>query len=158
MDAHHVVTLLCALGAGTMGGFFFAFSVCVMGALSRQPAPQAIAAMQTINIVVINPLFLGTFLGTAALCVVVSGLAVLDWDGLSSSCLLAGSALYVLGTFFVTMRCNVPRNDALSAVSPESPEGQRLWSDYLSSWTTWNHVRCVAALAASGLFGVAGAT
>jgi uncharacterized membrane protein len=105
--------------------------------------------------VVINPLFLGTFLGTAALCVVVSGLGVLDWDGLVSGCLLGGSALYVLGSFFVTMRCNVPRNDALAAVSPESAEGQQLWNDYLSSWTAWNHVRCVASLAASGLFGVA---
>ena len=88
--------------------------------------------------------------------VVVSGLAVLDWSGASSLCLLAGSALYVLGSLFVTMRCNVPRNEALGAVSGESAEGQRLWSDYLSSWTAWNHVRCVASLAACGLFGAAG--
>ena len=155
MDPVQVVTLLCALGAGTIGGFFFAFSVCVMAALSRQPAPQAIATMQAINIVVLNPLFLGAFLGTAALCVIVSGLAVLDWDGASSACLLAGSALYVLGSFFVTMRFNVPRNDALAAVSPDSAEGQRVWSDYLSSWTAWNHVRCVASLGAGGLFGAA---
>lgn len=156
MNALQLVTLLCALGAGAIGGFFLAFSVCVMGALSRQPAPQAIATMQAINIVVLNPTFLSAFLGTAALCVVVSGLAVLDWSGASSLCLLAGSALYVLGSLFVTMRCNVPRNEALGAVSGESAEGQRLWSDYLSSWTAWNHVRCVASLAACGLFGAAG--
>lgn len=157
MDALQLVTLLCALGAGAIGGFFFAFSACVMAALSRQPAPQAIATMQAINIVVINPLFLGAFLGTAALCVVVSGLAVLDWQGPSSVCLLVASALYVLGSFFVTMRFNVPRNEALAALSPDSAEGQRLWSDYLTSWTAWNHVRCVAALGAGGLFGAASA-
>lgn len=157
MDFLHLVTLLCALGAGAIGGFFFAFSACVMAALSRQPPAQGIATMQAINIVVINPLFLGTFLGTAALCVVVSGLAVLDWDGPRRVCSLAASALYLLGSIFVTMRFNVPRNDALAAVSPDSAEGQRLWSNYLQSWTAWNHVRCAASLGAGGLFGAAAA-
>ncbi len=155
MDVVQLVGWLCALGAGAIGGFFFAFSVCVMGALGRQPAPLAIAAMQAINIVVLNALFLGAFLGTAALCLIAVGLALLDWQGGSSACLLAASALYVLGSFFVTMRCNVPRNEALAVVSPDSAEGERLWRDYLSTWTRWNHVRCVASLGAGGLFGAA---
>jgi uncharacterized membrane protein len=156
MDALQVMTLLCALGAGAIGGFFFAFSVCVMAALGRQPARAGIATMQAINIVIINPLFLGAFLGTAALCVMASGLAVLDWRGLPRACVLLGSALYVLGSFGVTMRFNVPRNEALSAVSPDSAEGERVWHDYLTSWTAWNHVRCAASLGAGGLFGEAG--
>ena len=44
-----LLTLLSALGCGLMAGFFFAFSVCVMDALSRLPAAQAVTAMQTIN-------------------------------------------------------------------------------------------------------------
>src|SRR5688572_15894965 len=156
MDALQVMTLLCAVGALAIGGFFFAFSVCVMAALGRQPARAGIATMQAINIVIINPLFLGAFLGTAALCVVASGLALLDWQGAPRACTLVASALYVLGSFGVTMRFNVPRNDALAAVSPDSAEGERVWHDYLTSWTAWNHVRCVASLGAGSLFGVAG--
>jgi uncharacterized membrane protein len=46
---------------------------------------------------------------------------------------------------------NVPRNNALAAVSPSSMEAAALWTDYLSTWTFWNHVRTAAALAASAL-------
>jgi uncharacterized membrane protein len=148
-------TLLCALGSGLIAGFFFAFSVCVMKALGNLPAPRGIAAMQTINVVVINPVFLSAFLGTAAACVWVSIGALVRWQGPTSSSVLAGSVLYLIGGVLVTMRCNVPRNDALAAVTPDSVEAARLWLDYLSSWTAWNHVRALASLAAAALFSIA---
>jgi uncharacterized membrane protein len=52
----------------------------------------------------------------------------------------------------VTILFNVPRNDALAVVDPTSTEGASLWISYVSSWTAWNHVRVVAALAAAALF------
>jgi uncharacterized membrane protein len=52
-----VLTLLAMLGCGLMAGFFFAFSAVIMAALARLPPAQGIAAMQTINVVVINPWF-----------------------------------------------------------------------------------------------------
>ena len=65
------LTLFSALGGGLMAGFFFAFSDCVMNALVRLPAAQGIAAMQSINVVAPNPLFMAGFLGTAASCVLL---------------------------------------------------------------------------------------
>jgi uncharacterized membrane protein len=47
---------------------------------------------------------------------------------------------------------NVPLNNALAAVDPASGEGAAVWADYLRTWTNWNHVRGLAALAASGAF------
>jgi uncharacterized membrane protein len=64
------LTLVSALGCGLVAGVFFAFSSFVMNALARLPAAQGIAAMQSINVVVINPLFITAFLGTAAACVI----------------------------------------------------------------------------------------
>ena len=55
-----------ALGTGLMAGFFFAFSDTVMGALRRLPQAAGISAMQSINVVVLNPLFFAVFFGTAA--------------------------------------------------------------------------------------------
>ncbi len=49
--------LLSAVGCGLMAGFFFAFSICVMKALEALPPAQGIAAMQSINVAVINPCF-----------------------------------------------------------------------------------------------------
>ena len=62
-----------------MAGYFFAFSATVMRALERQPAAPGIAAMQAINVVVLNPLFLGTFFGTAILSLVLDIVALMDW-------------------------------------------------------------------------------
>ena len=141
--------LLSALGCGLIAGAFFAFSSFVMSALGRLPPAEGIAAMQSINIVVINPVFLGVFLGTAAVCLGVLISALVLWPAPGALYAVAGSALYLAGTFLVTMAFNVPRNNALAAVEPASPDGARVWAGYLITWTRWNHVRTVAALAAA---------
>ena len=56
--------LLTAIGSALSAGIFYAFSTFVMKALAQQPAAQGIATMQSINITVINPLFMVVFLGT----------------------------------------------------------------------------------------------
>jgi len=53
----------------------------------------------------------------------------------------------LVGTFLVTLVFNVPKNNALASVAPA--EGASLWTDYLSRWTAWNHVRAAAAFAAA---------
>lgn len=143
---------LSTLGTGLVAGVFFAFSSFVMGALARLPAAQGIAAMQSINIVVITPLFLGTMFGTGLLCLALLAAAVSGWGEPRSLWLLAGGLLYLIGTVIVTMVFNVPRNDALAAVDPGSAEGASLWLRYLREWTLWNHVRAVTGLAAMAAF------
>jgi len=148
----HWLTFASALGSGLMAGVFFAFSVFIMHALARLPAAQGIAAMQSINITVINPWFLSVFSGTAAACLVLF-LASLVSSSLSHPTLLiAASLLYLAGTILVTGKANIPRNNALAAAAPESAEAAKLWADYLITWTKWNHVRTITSLAASVLF------
>ena len=149
-----VLILIAALGAGLVAGIFFTFSTFVMKALKRLPPAQGIAAMQSINVVVINPWFMTAFFGTAVACVILAILSLLDWHRPGAGHLLLGSALYLLGTILVTIAFNVPRNNALAAVEPASAEGGRLWAGYVKSWTTWNHVRTVAALAAAAAFSI----
>ena len=144
-------TTFATLGSGLMAGFFFAFSVCVMKALGRQPPAQGIAAMQSINVVVINPVFMIAFFGTAVACVAVVISALSTWHRPGSAYLLAGSLFYLIGSFLVTIVFNVPRNNALAAVDPASAAGATLWASYLTTWTAWNHVRTAAALVAAGL-------
>jgi uncharacterized membrane protein len=150
-----VVTLISALGSGLMAGFFFAFSVSVMTALGRLPPAQGIAAMRSINVVVINPVFLIAFFGTAVACVAVAISALSTWHRPGAAYLLAGGLLYLVGSFLVTIAFNVPRNNALAAVDPASAAGAALWASYLTAWTAWNHVRTAAALAAAASLTVA---
>jgi uncharacterized membrane protein len=155
MKAISIVAIGTALGCGLIAGAFFAFSTFVMKALSRLPPAQGIAAMQSINVVVINPWFMAAFLGTAAGCAVLAVSSILNWQEPGAGLRLAGSLLYVVGTFVVTMAFNVPRNDALAKLQPESVEAAASWSRYLVGWTSWNHVRTIAALAAAALLTLA---
>ena len=141
--------ILAALGCGLMAGVFFAFSSFVMGALARLPHAQGIAAMQSINIRVLNPIFLGTFLGTALACAVLAASSILRWHQPGAPLVLIGGLLYLAGTFGVTAAFNVPLNDALASLKPDDPDSARAWAEYVARWTTWNHVRTLAALAAA---------
>ena len=147
----YTLTLITALGCGLVAGILYAFSTSVMKALARLPAAQGIAAMQSINITVINPLFMGAFFGTAAACVLVVVFSLLRWNEAGAVYLLSGGLAYLIGTILVTMAFNVPRNNALAAADPQSADGARLWAGYVTSWTAWNHVRTAAALAAAVL-------
>ncbi len=149
------LTLVSALGCGLVAGVFFAFSTFVMRALARLPAAQGIAAMQSINVAAINPLFMAAFFGTAAACALLAISSLLRWHKPGAGYLLAGSLLYLAGAFLVTIVFNVPRNNALAAVDPASAEGASLWAGYIAGWTAWNHVRAAAALAAAVLQTVA---
>ena len=143
------LTLCAALGCGLMAGFFFAFSAAVMQALARLPAAAGIAAMQSINVAVLNPVFLGAFVGTAAFCLPVMVASLWRWHSPGSVYVLVGGTLYLVGTFCVTVVCNVPKNDALASVAPAAPDSASLWASYLITWTAWNHLRTAAALAAA---------
>lgn len=149
------LTLIAALGCGLVAGVFFAFSTFVMPALARLPPAQGIAAMQSINVKAINPLFMGALFGTAAGCAWLGVIALQSWHEPGAVYLLAGSLLYLAGTVGVTIGLNVPLNNALAAVRTDSVEGAKLWRQYLSRWTAWNHLRTVAALAAAAAFTIA---
>ena len=150
-----ILTFLSALGSGLMAGFLFAFSVCIMKALSRLPPAQGIRAMQMINVVVLNPVFLSVFVGTAAACVLLGVSSLLTWHQPDALYRLIGSVLYLVGTMIVTIAFNIPRNEALATVAADSPDGAKRWQQFLREWTIWNHVRTVAALLAAGMFTIA---
>ena len=144
-----ILVVSAILGAATIGGVFFGFSTFVMGALAQLPPAQGVAAMQRINVVVLNPIFLGTFAGTALLHGISALVAISGWTAMRSPLLIAAALLYVVGCFGVTMAFNVPRNEHLTSLAADSAAAREYWPIYLSEWTLWNHVRTVAALAAA---------
>ncbi|WP_341530209.1 anthrone oxygenase family protein [Nostoc sp. UHCC 0302] len=152
---YFALKLFSALGCGLIAGVFFAFSTFVMSALARLQPAQGIAAMQSINITVINPLFMAAFLGTAAACIFLVISSLLKWHQPGAPFLLLGSLLYLVGTLGVTIVFNVPLNEALAKVERDSAIGASLWSSYLANWTLWNHIRTAAALAAAASLTIA---
>ena len=144
-------TIAAAAGCALVAGLMFAFSTSVMPALRRRPDAEGIAAMQAMNATILNPLFGVVFGGTAVLCLMLVVTAPLTTDQPNAALRGLGSALYLVGTFGVTMAVNVPKNNALDSLDPASDEGRSYWRTYLREWTAWNHLRALLGTAAAVL-------
>ena len=150
-----LLALSTALGCGLMSGLFFVFSNFAMRAFGSLPPAKGIAAMQAINVLILNPLFLFLFMGTALASAACAIAGIVHWGYPGMRAMLIGGALYVVGCFVVTMTFNVPRNNVLAALDPEKVESVAVWKDYLSTWTAWNHVRTISTLAAAAALTIA---
>lgn len=151
MTEHTLKALLiaAAVGAGLIGGLFFIFSNTIMKAFDKLPAGGAIASMQRINEVILNPVFFLAFFGTALICValLVVYIARLGQPGAVLAC--SGALLYVVGSIVVTMVCNVPLNIKLAAIPASASDLAAQWQAFRVPWTMWNHVRTIACLLAA---------
>jgi uncharacterized membrane protein len=147
-----LLVMIALLGSGLMAGVFYVFSVSVMAALARIPSPEGIRAMQSINKTILNPLFLGAFVGTALVSTSLILLGILGHLGERSPWFIAASLSYLIGTFTVTAVGNVPMNEKLDTMDPET--GNPYWQLYLRKWTRLNHLRTLCALAACALFAI----
>lgn len=143
-----LLTLAAIVGSGVMAGLFLIFSNATMKALNTLPPAQAISAMQAINRIIINPVFLSFFIGTTLCSLSLLGLSIQGGDLWTA----LGAGIYLVGGFFITVRCNVPLNDQLAAFNPNNKNAPEIWSHYLRHWLQWNHVRTLSCLLAASSF------
>lgn len=141
--------LASAVGAALVSGIFYAFSTFIMQALGRLAPREGIAAMQSINVVVINPMFMLAFFGTGVLCAAAVVFSLIADTTGTLFPTAVGGALYLVGCLGVTIAGNVPLNERLAPVDPADAAAESLWRAYLVRWTRWNHVRTAASLAAA---------
>jgi uncharacterized membrane protein len=139
----------CALGCGLIGGLYFAFSAFIIRALADIDRAAGIAAMNSINTVILRSAFMPLFLGTTLACAALVVIGLMQGGSARGSLLIAGGLVYVIGMFVVTMAFNVPLNNALLRGGEQDAA---TWQRYLVIWTRWNHVRTIASLAAAALF------
>jgi len=149
-----ILTLATAVGCGLNAGIFYAFSSFVMRALGHRPPAEGAAAMQRINVDVINPWFMAVFMGTPAAAAALLVWTAVTWADPARGSVaadtwrVAGALLHLLGCFAVTIAFNVPLNNRLERADAESEEGQQVWAHYLKVWTWWNTVRTICPAAA----------
>jgi uncharacterized membrane protein len=143
-----VAATVTLLFTGAVAGVFFAYSVSVMIGLDGIKPEQAIVAMQSINEKIQNPLFLPAFL-LAPFAAAATGALLLGLGQRAPGLIfIAAAAVYAAGALLPTIAVNVPMNNALAvaAIPADPQEAARLWADYSSRWTSWNHLRTVASL------------
>lgn len=143
-----ILSILCGLWFAVMAGFYFAFSIAVMPALQQSPDTAGMTTMQSLNHSSDHPLFVLGFWGAMALAMIGSVLA------LRSRCegwvaLTAGCVLYLIASVGVTLLGNLPMNNELALLGPESANGLGVWLKYLQDWTLLNQLRTVLCMAAA---------
>jgi len=151
-NLRYPLTLAAAVSCGVIAGILFAFSNFIMAALERISPSAGMAAMQSINVTVLNPVFFLFFLGAAVLSVVLGIYGVAHWQQSGSVWLVAGAVLYVLGSFVVTAAANVSLNEALAKLDAANAASFTFWTEYIAKWCVWNHVRTIASLLACVAF------
>ena len=141
-----------ALLHGLVAGVFLAFSDFVMRSLGAARPDAGIEAMQIINRKVHSSVFLVWLLGLAPVSAALAAYANFRIDGPAAPWFVAGGAVYVIGTFAVTMLGNVPMNRRLDAMPANASATAEYWDSYATFWTMWNHVRTASSALASALF------
>lgn len=151
------VLVLAGTLTALIAGLFYAFSVAVNGALHRLRDSEYVAAMQSINVVIVRPVFLLTFFGPVLLLPLSAYLQ--SASSPSRVVLLAvASVLYIAGTIGVTMAGNVPLNNRLARLDMgRSSDGEiaEFRTHFEGPWNRLHSVRTSASIAATILVFIA---
>lgn len=144
--------IVALLASGLVAGLYYSYAVSVMPALGAFDDRTFIDVMNKINVVIVNPPFMLTFLGSVgftalagAFCLKPDARPVLIWVGI-------GLALNIV-SLIITSTINVPLNNKLAtaATSTTPADLATLREQFESVWVRWNVIRALANTAATGV-------
>merc|ERR1719354_259821 len=150
-----VVMLTSVVLNGMAAGIMFIFTNTIMPSLATLDTDVGINIMNEINILIVNPAFLIAFFGglISAYPARVMWKNPEEFSKPARYYALATTLVFFFGNFMVTGTQNVPRNNALLAVDPESDDGASYWEiQFLKGWVAWNTARGIFAFI-SAVFG-----
>jgi uncharacterized membrane protein len=151
MDVLQGAALVAAtLTMGLMAGVFGLYAHTIMPGLRTTDDRTFVGAFQAIDRAIINPLFMLWFFGALGFAAVAAALfggegSVLPW-------LVAALVLY-LAVFVITIRVNLPRNDAIKAAGrPDAIVDLGTVRERFDEarWMAWNVFRAVLSTVAFG--------
>jgi uncharacterized membrane protein len=147
------ILLVAAVVAGLQAGTYFTWSTGVMPGLARVDDRTFVSAVQQMNIAIVSPVFIATFLGAPLLAFVsifVAGPAARSW-------VIAATVLAV-GTIVISATGNIPLNDALQAAGPvdKIKDLAAARADFEGLWVKLNVARCLTSAGALACLAMAG--
>jgi len=150
----NLVLAIGTLITGLVAGLLFGFSVAVNPGLGRLTDAGYLQSMQSINVAILNPVFLLCFMAPLILLPVATWMQYKHGANGAWIWMLAATLLYVIAVFGVTMGGNVPLNDALakadlSIANPASLAAQRAAFEPL--WNKLHSIRTIANIASLAL-------
>jgi uncharacterized membrane protein len=143
-------TFLCSLVAG----FLFAFAVVVMPGLRSLDDGNFIRAFQVVDRVIQKnqPLFVFVWVGSVLALVTAAVLGVWQLTGADRLLVIAAALVYVLGVQVPTVTVNIPLNNELQKLDPDTINEtmrRRARDNFEPRWNRWNAIRSAWASLAS---------
>ncbi|MEU0796449.1 anthrone oxygenase family protein [Amycolatopsis sp. NPDC005961] len=136
-----VVLVAALVAAGLLAGLFYAYACSVMPGLARGDDKTFVEAMRGINVAIVNPVFMLTFLGAPLL----AGVAIFLNPG-PRPWVIAGFACLV-AVLVITGALNIPLNNALESGGDDFAAVR---AHFEAAWVRWNVLRAVVSTAGFG--------
>jgi uncharacterized membrane protein len=144
-----IVLIVTAITTGLIAGLFYAYSCSINIGLGTLPDGAYLAAMQSINKAILNPVFFASFLGTVILLPLCTYLHYRQPLSPRFIILCIAATLYLTGVFGVTIFGNVPLNEGLAkfdfgVASIEDISRERI--NFEKPWNRLHQIRTVASV------------
>jgi uncharacterized membrane protein len=147
MTFTNIALLAAAFTTALIAGLFYAYSCSVNAGLGRLPDAGYLAAMQSINREILNPLFFMSFMGTLILLPLSTWLQFSHPVSLRFYLLLAATLVYAIGVFGVTMAGNVPLNNALDGFHIQAASAEEISRQRILFEKPWNQLHSIRTIA-----------
>ncbi|MGW4522149.1 anthrone oxygenase family protein [Amycolatopsis sp. NPDC004378] len=138
-----VVLVAALVAAGLVAGLFYAYACSVMPGIGRGDDKTFVEAMRGINVAIVNPVFMLTFLGAPLLAAV----AVFFHLGSRSLPWVIAGFVFLLAMVVITGVVNIPLNNALDRGGDDYAAVRAAFE---AVWVRWNVVRAVVSTAGFG--------
>lgn len=138
-----IILLLTTLTTALIAGLFYGYSCSVNIGLGQLPDREYLAAMQSINVAILNPLFFLSFMGT--LFLLPTSCYLNDQQPVFMLLLLA-TIVYVIGAFGVTIFGNVPLNDGLADFQLDGATVTEIARQRVKFERPWNTLHTIRTL------------
>lgn len=146
-----IAALITTVQLAGMYGLFFTFSNSVLPGLDAIDPEQAVRAQRSMNIKIVNPLFMLHFLVTLVTGAATGLLLMAQSETTPAIFFFAATGVYLV-VFLITGSQNIPLNNALE--KNPSTDYRQVWADFSPRWLRLNHVRtflCMVSVVLAGL-------
>ena len=147
MTFANIVLLITAFTTALIAGLFYSWSCSVNPGLGKLPDAGYMAAMQSINREILNPLFFMSFMGTVILLPVSTWMQYSNPAPTRFYLMLAATIVYAVGTFGVTIMGNVPLNNALDGFNLQSASPDMIHQQRELFEKPWNRLHSIRTIA-----------
>jgi uncharacterized membrane protein len=146
MTAQQIILVATATSTALIAGLFYSYSCSVNLGLGKLPDAGYIAAMQSINKEILNPLFFASFMGTLLLLPISAWLQYKIGAYQSFHLLVVATLVYAVGVFGVTLFGNVPLNNALAGFNLPSASIEAVSKQRARFEIPWNRLHTVRTI------------